>query len=293
MTLTPFLERIQRGEILISDGATGTNLQARGLKSGAPAETLLFERPDEILRLHRDFVEAGADILLTCTFGGSPLRLEHAGMPGKVDEVSRAAVSLARQAAAERPVYVAGSIGPLGQLIQPYGPLEPQAASASYGEQARALTEAGVDFLVIETQFDLNEASLAFEAARLASRLPVVVSFSYDRGVRTMMGVKPVQMAERFAAADVLGVNCGRSLDENLQVLRDLRAATSLPLWFKPNAGMPHLDAQRNTVFDLTPEGMGASVPEWIAAGAAVVGGCCGTSPDHLRAIAQAAKERE
>lgn len=297
MSLATFLERLRSGEILVADGAMGTNLQARGLPHGTLSELWLFENPGEIVRLHRDFLRAGADILLTNTFGGSPLRLEAAGLVGQVEQVNRRAVELARQALEEagedRLVCVAGSLGPCGGLLKPYGELEEGQVFDSYAAQVRALSAAGVDLLVIETQFDLKEATLAARAARQNSNLPLVVSFSYDRGARTMMGVRPSQVAAEFGSADlavdVLGVNCGRSLEENLAALKELRAATDLPIWFKPNAGLPKMDAQGNAYYSVKPQEMGALVPEWIAAGAQVVGGCCGTSPEHLTQIARAA----
>jgi 5-methyltetrahydrofolate--homocysteine methyltransferase len=309
------MERLRAGEILAADGATGTNLQARGLERGQPSETWLFERPEEIVRLHQDFLQAGADILLTCSFGASPLRLGASAAGRSPAEVNRRAVELARQAiqgfgeakpgqaSLRQNPYIAGSLGPSGQLLRPYGPLDEEQVFASYAEQAQALVEAGVDLLVIETQFDLNEASQALKAALQAGgSLPIVVSFSYDRGTRSMMGVRPAQMAAHFAVLVeqaqpeqiLLGVNCGRSLEENLQALKELRLATSQPpnsvrLWFKPNAGLPKAGAQGEALYEVTPEAMGALVPTWIAAGAQIVGGCCGTSPAHLAAIAAAA----
>ena len=291
MPTPAFLQRLKDGKILVSDGATGTNLQRRGLPVGLPGEVWVFEKPEEILGLHRDFIAAGSDILLTCTFGGTSLRLESHGLGQRTAELNRAAVSLARQAAQGSGALVAGSIGPTGQLLKPLGPLEESQAEAAFAEQARALVEAGVDLIVVETQFDLTEASAALRAVRSVSvEIPLVCSFSFDRGKRTMMGVKPSQVAETLPAlgAQVLGINCGRSLDENLEALRQLRAATDLPLWFKPNAGLPEVDAEGNPIYRLSPAEMGAQAALWLQAGAQVVGGCCGTSPAHLQAVAQA-----
>jgi 5-methyltetrahydrofolate--homocysteine methyltransferase len=289
MPKLPFLERIKSGQVLVSDGATGTNLQTRGLALGAPGETWVLESPEEILWLHRSFMEAGSDILLTCTFGGSGVRLEQAGLQGQMEEVNRRAVDLARQASAEGDALVAGSIGPLGHLLKPLGPLEPEEALAAYTEQARVLDAAGVDLLVIETQFDLAEAEAAVQGVRSVSSLPLVCSFSYDRGTRTMMGVRPTQAGKQLTewGVDVVGINCGRSLDDNLKALQELRAATDLAIWFKPNAGLPELDAEGRPTYSVTPQEMGARVSEWLAAGASIVGGCCGTSPEHLREIAK------
>ena len=196
MTKKSFLERLQDGQILISDGATGTNLQKRGLPHGVTAEQWVLEQPDQIERLYRDFIQAGSNIILTCTFGGSPVRLEHAGMPGKTAEVNKQAAQLAHKAAKGTDVLIAGSIGPSGQMLKPLGPLEVDEAIASFAEQAKALEDGGVDFLVIETQFDIAEATAAIQGAQSVTNLPIVCSFSYDRGVRTMMGVKPSQMAK-------------------------------------------------------------------------------------------------
>lgn len=291
MPTPAFLQRLKDGKILVSDGATGTNLQQRGLPVGLPGEVWVFEKPEEILGLHRDFIAAGSDILLTCTFGGTSLRLESHGLGQRTAELNRAAVSLARQAAQGSGALVAGSIGPTGQLLKPLGPLEESQAEAAFAEQARALVEAGVDLIVVETQFDLTEASAALRAVRsVSAEIPLVCSFSFDRGKRTMMGVKPSQVAETLPAlgVQVLGINCGRSLDENLEALRQLRAATDLPLWFKPNAGLPEVDAEGNPIYRLSPAEMGAQAALWVQGGAQVVGGCCGTSPAHLQAVAQA-----
>ncbi len=296
--MSNFLERIKTGEVLVADGATGTNLQQRGLERGASAEMWVLERPQEIVRLHRDFLAAGADLLLTATFGATAIRLEAAGGPalaGRVAEINRRAVALARQAAAEagRPgTLVAGSVGPTGQLLKPLGPLEASAAEEAFAVQARALVEAGADLLVVETQFDLSEARTALRAARRAGAgIPLVCSFSFDRGTRTMMGVRPSQVAAELGElADVLGINCGRSLDDNFKALGELRAATTRPLWFKPNAGLPEVDAEGRSTYSVTPEEMGAQAPAWLQAGAHVVGGCCGTSPEHLREIVRAVK---
>jgi 5-methyltetrahydrofolate--homocysteine methyltransferase len=287
-----FLERIKNGEALVSDGATGTNLQQRGLAAGKPGEVWVLERSDEILQLHRDFVAAGSDVILTCTFGGTSIRLAGEGLDERTVELNQRAVALAREAVKDTDVLVAGSIGPTGQMLKPLGTLEEEDCYQSFEEQARTLAKAGVDLLVVETMYDLAEASLAVKAVKTVCDLPLVCSFSYDRGTRTMMGVKPAQMAKQFAGdADLLGINCGKSLEDNLEALKELRTATDLPIWFKPNAGLPQVDAEGRTIFDITADGMGAKVPDWLAAGASVVGGCCGSSPAHVAAIASAAKK--
>lgn len=288
-----FLSRIKKGDVLVADGATGTNQIARGLPSGLTAESWVMEHPDRVIQLHQDFIQAGADIILTSTFNGSSIRLKNTLLDGKSDSINKKAVQLAKNAIGDSPVYIAGSLGPVGQLIKPYGPLSVDEVKTSYDEQARALTEAGADLLVIETQFDINEVSAAIDGVRQVSNLPLVVSFSYDRGRRTMMGISPTQAGEQLNAlpVDVIGINCGRSLEENLQNLVELRELTTKPIWFKPNAGLPHLDPTGNTVYDITPQTMGTLVQSWLDAGAQIVGGCCGTTPEHLREIASHVKK--
>ncbi len=295
MNSIEFLSLLKQKSTLVLDGATGTNLQKRGLPIGTAPETWLFDFPVGISQLYNDFVEAGSDIILTCTFGGNRTRLGHANLAEKLAEVNRTAVELAKQVTKGKEVLVAGSLGPTGDMMQPFGTLSEEQAFEIYAEQAKILLKAGVDLLVIETQFDLNEAQAAIRAVRsLSSEIALVCSFSYDRGVRTMMGVKPVQMAETFnsLAVDVLGINCGKSLEDNLSVLKTLKENTSKPIWFKPNAGLPTSNPDGTTSYSVSPEMMGDHAITWIEAGANLVGGCCGTSPEHLTAIARTVKSR-
>src|SRR4030042_2005020 len=292
MIVQNFLLRIKNKDILVADGATGTNLIARGLPSGVTGETWVIEQPDRIIQLHKDFIDAGADIILTSTFSASSIRLKGSLLEGKAEYVNSRAVELAKAAVGDANVYIAGSIGPVGQLLKPYGPLDVNAVGIAYAEQARSISEAGADLLVIETQFDMGAVEAAIQGVKSVSELPLVVSLSYDRGKRTMMGISPTQAGKELEQlpVDVIGINCGRSLDENLQNLIELRQIITKPIWFKPNAGLPHMDPQGRTVYDVTPEMMGSHVPAWLAAGAQIVGGCCGTSPDHLGEISRHVK---
>ncbi len=292
MTKT-FLERIQRGEVLTADGATGTNLQQRGLPIGQPGELFVLQNPQAIHDLARDFFAAGAQIILTCTFGASRIRLRHTGLEDRFEPINRAAVELARKAVDGSHVLLAASIGPTGRMMHPLGDLQADAARENFREQAGLLAECGVDLIVIETMFDLGEAEAAVQGARAATRLPLVCSFSYDRGKKTMMGVSPTRAAQVMGelGVDLIGINCGRSLEDNLANLHELRSATRLPLWFKPNAGLPVTDAVGTLSYSVTAEDMGQSAAAWIEAGAQVVGGCCGSSPAHLAAIAAAARQ--
>src|SRR4030042_6937807 len=282
-----FLSRIYNNEYLVADGATGTNLIYRGLPNGVTAETWVLEQPEKVFQWHLDFITAGADIILTSTFGASSIRLKGSRLEEKVDSVNRKAVELTKNAAAGTQTFIAGSLGPVGQLMKPYGPLTVDEVQAAYSEQARIISEAGVDLLVIETQLDMGEIKAEIDGVRPVSELPLVVSLSYDRGRRTMMGVSPTQAGKELQElpVDMIGINCGRSLDEIRQNLVDLRQVTEKPIWFKPNAGLPHIDGTGQTVYDTTPELMGSLVPAWLEAGAQVIGGCCGTSPEHLKNI--------
>ena len=294
--MNPFLERLNAGHIFVADGATGTNLQKMGLQGKFVPEDLVLDQPDILLTLEASFVEAGSDIILTCTFGGTRLRMKESKYADRCGEVNTRAAELARKSASRRQgVLVAGSIGPTGVLMKPYGPLVPEDAKAAFAEQARALAEGGVDLLVIETFFAFDEATAAFEGARSVTGLPIVVSFSFDRGVRSMMGVKPAEVIKKFKeiGASVVGANCGTTL-ENMERIVQEYAATEpgFPVWAKPNAGLPRMEGT-TAVYDVTPEQMGESALRNIANGARIVGGCCGSSPEHVAGIAQAVKSRK
>jgi 5-methyltetrahydrofolate--homocysteine methyltransferase len=288
-----FSDRLRAGDVLVADGATGTNLQAVGLPPGASPEEWVFDQPDRIRTLQRSFVEAGSDLILTCTFGGTRIRLKESRYADRAAELNRRAVELAREAANDR-TLIGGSLGPLGSLLKPFGPIEYAEAVAAYAEQAQALSEGGVDVLVIETHFALEEAQAAVEGARQVSQLPLVVSFSYDRGVRTMMGVKPVQVAEKFKSLGVtaIGANCGTTLENMEKIVQEYASAASGPfIWAKPNAGLPSVEAATGrSVYSVTPEQMGEFAKRNVEIGARIVGGCCGSTPAHVRAIAQAVK---
>jgi 5-methyltetrahydrofolate--homocysteine methyltransferase len=291
-----FLERLNNRDILIADGATGTNLQKMGLKGKFVPEDLVLDQPDILLKLETAFVEAGSDIILTCTFGGTSLRMKESKYADSAPEVNKRAVEIARKAASARPdVLVAGSIGPTGLLMKPYGPLLPEDAKASFAEQAKALAEGGVDLLVIETMFAVDETTTAFEGARAVTDLPIVVSFSYDRGVRTMMGVKPVDVIKKYKelGAAAVGANCGTTLENMEKIVQEYAAAQpGFPIWAKPNAGLPRMEGE-TAVYDVTPEQMGESALRNITSGARIVGGCCGSSPEHVAGIVNAVKLRK
>jgi len=289
--MNKFLERLRSGKTLVADGATGTNLHKLGLQPGIAPEDLVLDQPELILKLETAFAAAGSDIILTCTFGGTRLRMKDSKYAQRVTEVNTRAVKLARKAASiRRGILVAGSIGPTGLLMKPYGPLTPDEACAAFTEQVQGLVAGGVDLLIIETMFAFDEADAAFKAARTLTDLPIVVSFSYDRGVRTMMGVKPAEVIKRYKemGAALVGANCGTSLENMEKVAQEYAAADpGFPLWIKPNAGLPRM-VDGNTVFDVTPKQMAEFARKYVVLGARVVGGCCGNTPEHIAAIAKA-----
>ncbi len=293
--MNKFLERLNAGEILVADGATGTNLIKMGFKSGIVPEDLVMDNPETILKLESAFVEAGSDIILTCTFGGTRLRMKESKYAERAPEVNVRAAELARKAASKRDgVLVAGSMGPTGALLKPFGPLTPEEVTATYAEQAAALAEGGVDLLLIETMFAFDETDAAFAGARSVTDLPIVVSFSYDRGVATMMGVKPKKVATKYQemGAALVGANCGTTLENMEKIIAEYaETAPGLPLWAKPNAGLPRMDVETQiAVYDVTPEQMGEYAKKYVALGARVVGGCCGSTPEHVAGIVKAVK---
>ncbi len=287
------MKRLAEGTVLVADGATGTNLQKVGLGAGMHAEDWVLDCPEKILDLEKAFIAAGSDIILTCTFGATRHRLKGAKHVEDALQINQRAAELAREATrGHEDILVGGSMGPLGQLLKPYGPVTPEEAREAFAGQARALAQGGVDLLVIETHFAFEEANAAFEGARSATDLPIVVSFSYDRGTRTMMGARPADVMKTYKAmgAAMVGANCGTTLEHMETILQEYAAAApGFPIWAKPNAGMPRLDGAQ-TVYGVTPNEMADFAGKYVELGARVVGGCCGSTPEHLAAIAKTAK---
>ncbi len=285
----PILERLAAGDVLVADGATGTMLQAAGLPTGVPGEAWVLERPEEIKRLHRAYLEAGSQMILTSTFGGTRARLKAAGLQTLVSGINRRAAELARQVAGDE-VYVAGDLGPTGEMMEPIGPLTPETAVEMFAEQAGALAAGGVDFIYVETMSDLQEALAAVQGAQQACDLPVFCTLSFDTHGRTSMGVAPAQAAQALDALGVsaLGANCGHAPEEVLDFLPHMHAAApDAALIAKPNAGIPHM-VKRQVVYDADPARMAELSLRYVELGARIVGTCCGSSPAHIAAIAAA-----
>jgi 5-methyltetrahydrofolate--homocysteine methyltransferase len=288
----PDLVDLCRTRTTLFDGALGTELMRRGLPQGAAPETWNLDRPESLREIHAAYFSAGADVATTNSFGASPIKLASHGIRNGARELNIAA---ARLAASARPSgrFVAGSLGPTGKFLKPQGDgVEPE-FEAAFEVQAAALAEGGSDLLIIETMFDLREAACALRAAKRATALPVFVTMTYNRtkrGFFTLMGQSPAACAaelETLGAAAV-GANCTLSSDGMIGLARELRAATSLPIIIQPNAGQPQLGPAGELTYAQSVEDYVRDVRSIIAEGANIVGGCCGTTPAHIRSLASA-----
>jgi methionine synthase I (cobalamin-dependent) len=278
--------------LMPTDGAWGTELMKLGGASSELKELWNVSAPDKVLRVARSYVEAGARIILTNTFSANRIVLERHGAAGRSTELSRAGAAISLQAAGDR-ALVFGSIGPTGKLVS-MKQLTVADAEAAFAEQAAALAEGGADAIVIETMADIEEAKAALRACLGACDLPVGVSFTFDSGKdknRTMMGVTPAQAwkAARESGASFVGANCGIGIDAYVKVARELaQCGAELPLWIKGNAGRPKMASDGSTRYDAGPQDFSRAVPELVAAGVRFIGGCCGSTPAHVAAIAAA-----
>ncbi len=271
---------------VVTDGAWGTQLQRLALPTGACPDAWNLDHADQVEEVARAYVEAGSLVVLTNTFGANRFVLARHGLAEKAAAINRAGVQISLRAARDRALVFA-SMGPSGKMLM-MGEVAEDDLRAAFSEQARAMAEAGADGIVVETMSDLAEAKIAVEAAR-ETGLPVVACMVFDSGKdldRTMMGTTPEQAAEGLAAAgaDVIGSNCGKGIEGFVPICRRLRAATDRPLWIKANAGLPEMIGGQ-AVYATTPEQFASHVPALVEAGAAFVGGCCGTTPDYIRAV--------
>jgi 5-methyltetrahydrofolate--homocysteine methyltransferase len=286
---------LKTGRILVSDGAWGTELHKRGLKAGECPELWNITHRPEVFSVAKGYVDAGADIILTNSFGGSPTKLAHYGLDTRTTEFNEAAAAISREAAGGG-VFVLASMGPTGVVLM-MGEVPEEVLYNGFCQQARALEEGGADALCIETMSALDEATLAIKAAKASTRLQIACTFTFEKGAsggyRTMMGVSPSEMAlaVKEAGADVIGTNCGNGIDGMVDIVREIRAAdATTPGLVHANAGKP-VFKDGLTVFPESPEMMAAKVHDLIAAGASIVGGCCGTTPEHIKAIAAKIKQ--
>jgi len=284
-----------RASVHVADGGWSTQLQMRGLPPIVMAETANLTHPDLVVALAREYLDAGAQFITTNTFAANRSNLERRNVPYGVSEINARGAELARQAVKGRSALVAGSIGPSGKILA-VRETTPEQLGPIFAEQAEALAQGGADLILLETFSELAEILLALRVAKDATGLPVIASMSFDSGpqrTRTMMGAAAGECAAALedAGADAVGCNCGAGIDYVLPAVVALRAATELPLWVKPNAGLPELEEGR-AVWKQTPRQFAARWPQILEAGANMVGGCCGTGPEHIRRLAAIVAKR-
>ncbi|MGA8160323.1 MAG: homocysteine S-methyltransferase family protein [Acidobacteriaceae bacterium] len=291
--MKPLLHEVIRERPLLGDGAMGTQLMLSGLEQGNCGELWNLTHPERVLAIQRRYVEAGSDCLLTNTFGGSRIMLTRHGHADQGVEINRAAVRIGRDVFGNRDGYVIGDIGPFGGLLEPFGDFTEAQVRAAFEEQAAALASAGADAIIIETQTSLEELGLGIEAAKAAGAPCIIGSMAYDVTLdgttfRTMMGIDPERAAGFMEehGAHIVALNCGTRMDMQraLTAVERYKAVTSLPVMVQPNAGQPRL-VNMKVVYDETPEQMVEGLPALLEAGANIVGACCGSTPEHIRAF--------
>ncbi|MEJ5309090.1 MAG: homocysteine S-methyltransferase family protein [Anaerolineae bacterium] len=290
--MSRFITSLNTRPVLVADGAMGTMLHKAGLLLGVAPERWNLENPAAVRAVYKAYLDAGADLILTNTFGGTPIRLEREGLHAQAYALNTAAAQLAREVVGDQ-ALVLGDIGPTGQILEPLGTLPYAEAVRGFAVQAGALSESGVDAILIETMSDLGEAIAAIEGVRQATDLPILVTMSFDSKGRTMMGVKPEKAAETLwgMGVAVIGANCGRTLSETLTAVLKMRATVpEAVLMAKPNAGLPHAEGGE-LVYEVTPEIMADYARRFVTeAGVKIFGGCCGSTPEHIRAVAAVLK---
>jgi len=291
--MNPLKKLLETGEPILLDGAMGTMLMDAGLIQGDPPEEWSVSHPERVRAVHKGYIDAGSRVILTNSFGGTGFRLEMHNLQDRVVEFNKAAAQGARAEAEAAPhtVVVAGSMGPTGQIFEPMGTLTYDDAVAAFADQAKGLDEGGVDVFWVETMSDLNEIKAAVEGARSVSDLPVVTTMSFDTHGHTMMGVSPEKALETLGALDIIaiGANCGTGSDELEVAVKTMREANpDVVLVAKANAGIPEVVPGGDIVYNGTPEVMAQYALNVRDLGVSLIGGCCGSSPEHIRAMAEA-----
>jgi len=287
-------DRIKQGKILVSDGAWGTFLHAKGLKPGQCPELWNIEHPDEVFDIAKSYIDAGADMVETNSFGGSSFKLIHYGLADRTSELNQAAAAISRKAAGDK--FVLGSVGPTGKILM-MGEVTPEEVYESFKKQVVALEKGGADAIIIETFTDIDEARLAIRAAKENTTREVICTMTFEKTVdgeyRSMMGVSPTEMMQELVSegVDIIGANCGNGIEGMIQIVKEIRLCNAvIPVLVHANAGMPIYDDGK-TVFPETPIQTASYVKAIIDAGVNIIGGCCGTTPEHIRQIARVARE--
>lgn len=290
------LERLKNGEILISDGATGTYLQNHGLEPGGCPEEFNASHPDVVKQMAKAYFESGSDMVLTDSFGGNRFIQEKYGFGQRVTEFNRLSAQYARSQAPQDG-FVVGSVGPTGQFLEPLGEVSPEEMYEAFAEQIVALAEGGADAVVIETMTAIEEAVIAIKAARDYTKLTVMSTMVFDKGPRgyfTMMGVTPERavLELQSAGADVVGTNCGNGIDNMIELAQIMRQTTDCYLLVHSNAGIPVIK-DRKIIYPETPDYMAERFLTLAEIGVNIIGGCCGTEPTHIKTFAKALKGKK
>jgi 5-methyltetrahydrofolate--homocysteine methyltransferase len=287
--MIPFYDRLQKPEVIVADGAMGTMLFQRGLKSGDCPEKINIENPEVLEEITKLYFDAGAEILQTNTFGGSPLKLAMYSLDGKTEEINANAVCAARKIVSGK-AYVAASCGPTGKLLEPFGDTSEDKIFSAFKRQMRILIDEGVDIICIETMTDLNEAVLAVKAARsISNSIPIAATMTFDetpKGFFTIMGVTIEQASKELkaAGADIIGSNCGNGIANMVKIAEEFKKQTELPISIRSNAGLPYIK-DGYIAYPETPEFMAEHANKLIRLGVKIIGGCCGTRPEHIAAL--------
>jgi 5-methyltetrahydrofolate--homocysteine methyltransferase len=284
------------GETLCGDGAWGTQLMARGLAPGDCPESMNLDEPGVLAEVASLYLEAGADLITTNTFGGSPLKLGSHDLDDRVEEINRTAVEVLGPVTRDR-AYISASVGPTGKLLEPYGDTPQEVVAEAFGRQIGALIQAGADIVCIETMIDLREAELAVRAARsFSTDVPLIATMTFDatpRGFFTTMGTTVEQACATLveAGADIVGSNCGNGIDTMIEIAGEFTRHASVPVIIQSNAGLPE-NRGGELVYPESPDFMAERVSRLMDLGVGIIGGCCGTTPDHIRAIRAAIDSR-
>ncbi|MGE4282420.1 MAG: homocysteine S-methyltransferase family protein [Clostridia bacterium] len=291
MNKKEFREYLQNN-IMILDGATGTQLQKKGMPKGVCPEYWVLEHPDVIIEVQKEYIHAGSNAVYSCTFGGNRIKLDEFGLGDKVIEINRKLAQLSKKAAGDD-ALVAGDLAPTGQFVSPVGEIAFEDMIDIYKEQVQGLLEGGVDFFVIETMMDIQEARAAVLAVKESCDLPVCVSMTFNEGGRTLTGTDSVTalITLQSMGVDAVGCNCSAGPQQMLEIIREMSAVASIPLLAKPNAGLPKL-VNGQTVFSMDADEFGTYTQGFIDLGVALIGGCCGTAPEYIKQIKRNASER-